>query len=103
MNAWLSFSKFGAVLAVLYLAAAIWIVGGERRSTGGGWITLNGMGTFLITLPVSALGEKLGARPDYRRNMDMTFAIGVCAILIYLLGAALGKLAHFIFSSAGPK
>ncbi len=103
MNAWSAISKFGAVLAVLYLAVAIWIVRQDRQSRGGGWITLNGMASSLITLPVSVIGEKLGARPDYRRNVDMTFAIGVCTVLLYFTGAGLGKLAHFIFISARPE
>ena len=59
------------------------------------------MGAFLITLPVSAAGEALGMRPDYRRNLDMTFAIGLCSALVYLAGAGLGKLARLIFISTG--
>jgi hypothetical protein len=100
MNAWFAVSRFGAVFVVLYLAVAVWIVREDRQSPGGGWISLNGMASYLITLPVSVIGEKLGARPDYRRNVDMIFAIGVCTVLLYFMGAGLGKLAHFIFTGA---
>jgi hypothetical protein len=100
MNAWFAVSKLGAVLAILYLAVAVCIVREDRQSRSSGWISLSGLASYLITLPVSVIGEKLGARPDYRRNVDMTFAIGVCTVLLYFTGAGLGKLAHFIFASA---
>jgi hypothetical protein len=96
-------SKFGMVLTALYILVAILIVLGDRRSKAGGWITLDGIGAFLITLPVSAVGEKLGIRPDYRRNVDMAIAIGICAVLVYLIGAGLGKLAQLIFNPAAPQ
>ena len=96
-------SKFGLILTALYILVAIFIVREDRRSTTGGWITLQGIGAFLITLPVSAVGEKLGIRPDYRRNLDMAIAIGICAILVYLVGAGLGKVAQLIFNPAGPR
>jgi len=48
-------SKFGLILTALYILVAIFIVREDRRSTTGGWITLQGIGAFLITLPVSAV------------------------------------------------
>ena len=100
MNPRFPVSKFGAVLAIIYVFVAIWVVREDRRSTAGGWITLRGMGAYLATLPVSAIGEKIGRTPDYRRNSDMALAIGVCALLLYLIGAGLGKLALVVFASA---
>ena len=97
---WLPRSTFGAVLALLYLVAAIWIVLGERKGgSGGGWISLTGMASYLATFPVSVVGEFLGAKPDFRRNLDMGFALMVCTALVYLTGAGIGKLARLIFSS----
>jgi hypothetical protein len=93
----LPLSKFGLVIALIYAIVAVLIVREDRRSTAGGWITLRGMGAYLITLPVSALGEKLGIQPDHRRNLDMVIAIGLCATTVYLLGAGLAKLAVFLF------
>ena len=96
-------SKFGLILATLYVVVAVLVVREDRRSTAGGWITLRGLGTYLITLPVSALGEKLGVQPDYRRNLDMAFAIGVCGLLVYIIGAGLGKIALLVFSHGSPQ
>jgi hypothetical protein len=86
----LAFSSVGLVLAAIYAAFAIWVVISERTSPpGGGWISLSGMASYLITFPVSAPMEILGARPDYRKNIDIGAAILVCAMLVYLLGASL--------------
>jgi len=85
-------SFIGGALAALYIGCAIYVVADDRKSTGGGWITMHGMATFLITFPISAPGEFLGMRPDYRRNLDMTLAIGGTAALIYLASAGVGAL-----------
>jgi len=85
-----SLSKVGLVFAVIYIAIAVWVVFSERTSpSGGGWISLNGMASFLITFPVSAPLEIMGARPDYQKTFDMTAAILVCAVLVYFVGAGL--------------
>ena len=43
--------------------------------------------------PVSAFFEAiLGYNLDYKSNADMGLAIGLCAALVYLLGAGLGFL-----------
>ena len=98
MLPWFPRSLFGAVLALIYLAVAAVAVISDRGEKGGSWISLHGMASFLVTFPVSLLGEKLGMRPDFRRNLDMTFAIGVCAVLVYLLGAGLARLARSVFA-----
>ncbi|MEO7412597.1 MAG: hypothetical protein ABIZ81_04510 [Opitutaceae bacterium] len=99
MPAWFPRSTFGAVLSALYIAVAIFAVASDRRSSGGGgWITLKGMGAAIVTLPVTFLGEALGMKPDYRRNLDMAFAIGTCALLVYFVGAGLARLARALFS-----
>jgi hypothetical protein len=78
------------------------VVVSERTSTGGGgWISLNGMASFLITFPVSAPLEMMGARPDYQKTIDMGAAILACAVLVYFIGAGLGWLARQMFT-AGP-
>jgi len=95
-------SMVGAVFSVLYVAIAIVLVAIDRKETGGGWITLHGMGSYLITLPISYLGEQLGMRPDYRRWPDMAFAIGCCAVIIYALGFALEKIIRLLLSGSPP-
>jgi hypothetical protein len=98
---WFPRSTCGAVLAFLYVVLATCVVLSDRKGGGGGWISLSGMASFLITFPVSLAGELLGMKPDFRRNLDMAFAIIVCAGLVYLLGAGLGKLARLMFSGGG--
>ena len=99
MPTWFPRSVFGAVLAALYIAVAIFAVASDRTSSGGGgWITLKGMGAAIVTLPVTLLGEALGMKPDYRRNLDMAFAIGTCALLVYFAGAGLARVARALSS-----
>ena len=102
MPAWLPLSRFGAVLAMIYLAVAIWVLIQDRTTTGGGWISLNGMSTYIVTMPVSAPFELLGYKLDFRRNLDMAVAISGCTLLVYLAGAGLAWLAGMMISP-GPK
>lgn len=98
----MTISKFGAVIALIYIAIAIWVVFTERTSSGGGnWISLNGMGSFLITFPVSMPLEMVGARPDYQKTFDMGVAILVCAILVYYVGAGLDWFVRLLISLPG--
>jgi hypothetical protein len=99
MPAWFPRSTCGVVLVVLYVAVAMFIVAADRKPHNGSWISLNGILSFLVTFPVSALGERWGMRPDYRKNLDMAFAISACAVLVYFVGAGLGALAKLLFSS----
>ncbi len=101
MPSWFSRSVFGAVVAIVYLVVAVVAVVSDRRESGGGWISLRGMGAFLVTFPVSCLGEAIGLKPDYRRNSDMAFAIGVCMVLVYFLGAGIARLARALFGPGG--
>ena len=96
----MAISKTGAVLALVYIAVAIWVVVSERTSPpGGGWISLNGMASFLITFPVSAPLELMGMRPDYQKTVDTGAAILACAVLVYFVGAGLGWLARQMFAA----
>ncbi len=96
---WFPRSVFGAVLAALYIGVAIFAVASDRTSSGGGgWITLKGMGAAIVTLPITFLGDVLGMKPDYRRNLDMAFAIGACALLVYFAGAGLAWTARALFA-----
>lgn len=102
MPDWFPSSVFGAVLALCYVVLAVAAVISDRASTGGGtWISLKGMATFLVTFPVSALGELLGMAPDFRRNRDMIFVITVCAIGVYFLGIGLARLVRVVWPGGG--
>jgi len=85
-------SKTGLVLAGVYAAGASWVVWTERASTGGGWINLRFMGSYLATLPVAGLAEWLGMKLDFRRNADVAVALWGCAVLFYFLGWAVERL-----------
>lgn len=85
------------------MAFAIFIVWQDRNYTGGGWITLNGMTSFLVTFPVSAFFDALlGLRLDFRRNIDMAFAILGTATCVYFALFGIGTLFHTMFASPGP-
>ena len=103
MPSWLPRSLFGAVLAIIYLVVAVIAVVTDRRDQSGGWISLKGMGAYLVTFPISCLGEALGLKPDYRRNLDMAIAIGVCAVLMYFLGAGLARLMRALLGGGGAE
>ena len=102
MPSWFPRSIFGTVLVIAYVAVAVFLVGRDRKTTSGGWISIQGLVSYLATFPISALGERLGVRPNYDRNRDMAFAIGGCAVIVYLIGAGLGALAKLMFSSTTP-
>jgi hypothetical protein len=86
----MTISKVGAVLALVYLAFAVWVVFTERTSSGGGnWISLSGMASYLVTIPVSLPLELMGAKPDYQKTFEIGAAILACAVLMYWIGAGL--------------
>ena len=85
----------GGVLAVIYLGCAIWVVVGDRTATGGGWITMRGMATFLVTFPISAPFELIGMHLDHRRNLDMVVAVGGSAGVVYFVTAGITSLFRF--------
>jgi hypothetical protein len=90
----------GILLSGVYVAFAVLAVIADRApSKGGNWITLSGMGSLIITLPVSAPMEILGAKLDYRSNVQMAFAIAVCAGLVYLMGWVLESVFRAVFGS----
>lgn len=91
------FSKVGLVLAVIYVAFAVMVMIQDRTSTASGWITLQGMATYLVTMPISAPFELMGMKLDYKKNIDMGLAIAGCAVMVYFIGAGLSWIAHAMF------
>jgi hypothetical protein len=100
MPEWMPLSRFGAVLAVLYLVFAIWVLVTERTTQAGGWINLNGMATYLVTFPVSLPLEAIGMRPDYKKTLDMVLTIGSCTVLVYFIGAGASAMVRFLFAAS---
>lgn len=101
MHALFFHSITGGIASLLYTVAAIFVVYQERHgSSGGGWISLSGMASWLVTAPVSLPFELLGAKLDFRSNVHMAFAILVCAALVYGVGLGVEKgVRAFIASS----
>ena len=97
------YSGWCLAFTLLYIAAAAYVIWDDRTHTGGGWISLNGMTSYLVSLPVCGfLDALLGVRLDYRRNLDMAFAVLATATIVYfaLFGAA--TLLQTIFTSPAP-
>ena len=94
------YSTWCLVLTLIYVVIAIYVIWDDRTHTGGGWISLNGMTSFLVTLPISAfVNELLGYRLDFRRNIDMAFAVLGTATCVYFALFGIGTLLHTMFSS----
>jgi hypothetical protein len=98
-------SKFGLVLAILYVALAVGIAYSERYGgPTGSFISMPGLATSAITYPAAFFlsscvpwlsFDQLGFF-DTPYSSKTLFAIGLsialCAFLVYLIGAALGSL-----------
>ncbi|MEO8138090.1 MAG: hypothetical protein ABI742_00510 [Gemmatimonadota bacterium] len=92
-------SLTGGVLAFIYLIIAGYVAQDEIRHTGGGWINLRGMGTFLVTAPSQAtIGNLLSwfgvPKVSYAELGVLGYAqiilhLLVTAVLVYLLGYGL--------------
>lgn len=98
----MALSKFGVGVALVYLVFAVWVVFSERTQSAGGWISLSGMATWIVTFPVSAPLDALGMKPDYRKNVDMALTIAVCTLLVYFVMAGAAWLVRTMLSS-GPE
>ncbi|HEX8472761.1 MAG TPA: hypothetical protein VF666_01885 [Pyrinomonadaceae bacterium] len=92
-------SRLGALLSLLYVALAVYVVQDELRYTGGGWINLRGLGTMLVTFPSQitfglAL-EWLGvprvnyAEPGIVGYSQLALHVLVSAVVVYLFGYVL--------------
>ncbi|MBL8753955.1 MAG: hypothetical protein JNK15_11715 [Planctomycetes bacterium] len=79
----------GAGVATVYVAFAIHVIRCDRTPHRGGWISLNGLLSLLVTLPVAWLSEKCGRRLDHRKNLDMLVGVLGTALLLAAVAAAL--------------
>jgi len=95
MNALPPKSTTGLVLALIYIGFAVYVICDDRRAQGG---FLRGLVSRVVVAPVSAVVEGVGSRLNYQSNLQMGAAVFVTAVLIYLLGFALGKGAQALFA-----
>ena len=79
----------GLSVAAVYTAAACFVIRCDRTPHRGTFINLNGILSFLITLPVSWSAMRLGRKLDYRRNDHMLLAVAGTGLLLAALTALL--------------
>lgn len=80
----------GGALASLYLVIAGYVAQDEIRNPGGGWITLRGMGTFILTAPSQLVfGNLLPLLGVPRIRYSDLGVSGYSQILLHLLFTAL--------------
>lgn len=103
-------SRLGAVLSVLYLLAATYLVADDLRSSGGGWINLRGLGVVLVTFPsqvtLGLLLEAAGVTVNYSHPGltdygQIALHLVVTAAAVYLLGWAVEWLWRRFIRAAG--
>lgn len=91
-------SRFGYVLAVIYLLLAGRLIWTDLHASGG-WINLRSMGTVLVTAPsqvtLGYLMKALGIRPvnfsdpGFGGYAQIVLHLLVTAVVVYLLGYGL--------------
>jgi hypothetical protein len=98
-------SRLGAVLAVVYLLAGAYITQDELRHSAGGWISLRGMMTGIVTAPSQVtLGlvlRGLGvpkvdfADPGASGYAELLAHLAISTAVVYLLGAGIEWVARW--------
>jgi len=101
-------SSVGAVLAGIYFAVAAFITQDEVRHSAGGWISLRGMLTGIITAPsqflVAPLLRLIGVPPvnyselGFSGYTQLVLHVLVSTIIIYFLGAGVQWLVRAAFT-----
>ena len=72
-----------AVVALVYVFLAAAFVREDRKTHTGGFISLQGMMSAIVTLPMWFPFEYMGHKLDYRSNWQMGLAIALCGALIF--------------------
>ena len=85
-----------AIVSAIYCIVTLKLVYIERTKPGGGWISLNGMGTFLATFPGAILFQALG-RFDYKSNLQVSVSLLITAALLFGLAFAVMRGAAYLF------
>jgi hypothetical protein len=98
------------ILTTIYTIIATYVVIDEIRHTGGGWINLRGMGTWLVTAPSQAvlgnllrgLGIEKVNYADLRAGdyLELIAHVVLSALFIYLVVLGIELLLRRLFSPA---
>jgi hypothetical protein len=79
-------SFVGGALSSVYLVIASYVAQDEIRNPGGGWITLRGMGTFLVTAPSQLVfGDLLPWLGVPRVSYSNLGVLGYSQIILHVL------------------
>ena len=87
-----------SVIAIVYMLLAAGFVRSDRGSNNGGFISLQGMMSLIMTLPVTALMEYLGHKIDFRSNRQMGTAILLCGAILFGISFGVLKFADFVWN-----
>jgi len=71
----------------------------DRTTSAGGWISLQGMVSALITAPVSFPLEFCGQKLDYKSNVQMGAAILVCGVIVFAVAMGAFSLVQYLWIS----
>lgn len=106
----LRWSWVAGSITAIYVVIASYVTVDEVRHTGGGWINLRGMGTWLVTAPSQAvLGNLLRAFGISKVNyadlrlgdyLELIAHILLSALFVYLLFLGVELLVRRLFSPA---
>lgn len=69
--------------ALVYIGVAAGFIREDRKPSLGGFISLQGMGSFLVVLPVALPVESWYRKLNFRSNVEMGWAVVACATLVY--------------------
>lgn len=79
----------GLCVGAVYVAVAGFVIACDRAPHRGGWISLNGILSLLVTLPIAWLMAKCGRPLDPRRTPDLVVGVLGTALLVAGVVAAL--------------
>jgi hypothetical protein len=72
----------GLCVGAVYVAVAAFVIVCDRAPHRGGWISLNGILSLLVTLPIAWLAAKCGRPLDPRRTADLVVGVLGTALLV---------------------
>lgn len=78
-----------AIYAVLGAAILLW---DSRTAVPGAWISVKNVTRFLVTFPVSAPLEMIGALPDLGNPLNVILLLAACTVLVYYIAWAIARL-----------
>lgn len=85
-------SRWGLGFALLYAVIGVYLIHEDYVSHSGGFISLKGMLTDLVTAPISFPAEKFNLPFQPLNPWHAGLALFICALLIYAIVAGIESL-----------